>query len=65
MSSQLHFVLFMLSAVLLAAGVSFLATPLVKLLAYKVSTVLTANVPRYSRSSSSCQTLLYCRSSRR
>ncbi|MEI3129380.1 MAG: hypothetical protein V8S89_00390 [Oscillospiraceae bacterium] len=46
MSSQLHFALFMLSAVLLAAGVSFLATPLVKLLAYKVGAV---DVPKDNR----------------
>ena len=46
MSDRLHFVLFMMGALVLAAGISFIATPLVKQLAYKVGAV---DVPKDNR----------------
>ena len=46
MSSQLRFVLFLLGALILAAVVSFAATPLVKSLAFKVGAV---DVPKDNR----------------
>ena len=46
MSDRLRFVLFMMGALVLAAGISFIATPLVKQLAYKVGAV---DVPKDNR----------------
>lgn len=46
LSSQLQFVLFMLGALFVAAGISFGATPLVKALAFKVGAV---DVPKDAR----------------
>lgn len=46
MTPRLHFVIFMMLALVVAAAISFLSTPLVKALAYKVGAV---DVPKDSR----------------